>query len=456
MGAGRTPEAGMKPLFLAVAALSFAASASAAPDGRFDGRDGLPAPSASDAPAPATPSAAPLDTRLWVVLGAGDAAARSAAANAGVSIEELMPGKVGGFATPAALARAEAAGLKVLSQSPVAPRLGTLGFPAQDKDYHTYAQTVARLKSLAAAAPDVASLFSIGKTVQGRDIWALRLCRDAKGNAPSALPGAMFIGEHHAREHLSNEVPLALAGRLVENRSDADVARLLASRDITIIPTLNGDGAEYDITGDKYHMHRKNMRDNGDGSFGVDLNRNYGWGWGGPGASADSSDDTYRGPSAFSEPETKAVKGYIEAHSNIHVLLSYHTFSELVLYPWGGQEGPIEDQVALKAYKNMATEMGRMTGYTPEQSSDLYVASGDLTDWSWGEKGIFSFTFEMMPKSMWDGGFYPGTAAIATSIQLNWRPMLYLIDLADDPRRVAGAPSVAAFAFKPQVPEAVR
>ncbi|MFI5345517.1 MAG: M14 family metallopeptidase [Elusimicrobiota bacterium] len=445
----------MKPALLALAVWMSAASAHAAPDPRFDGGAGLPVPSASGPDAPKAPEASVPDPRLWVVLKAGDAQSRSLAADAGVSIEELLPGRVGGFATPKAVARAKAAGLKVISTSPIPGRLRGLGFPAQDKEYHTYAQTVAQLKALAEKAPDIASLFSIGKTVQGRDIWALRLCADAKGSAESKLPGALFVGEHHAREHLSNEVPLALAGKLVDGRGDPEVARLLATRDITIIPTLNGDGAEYDVEGDKYHMHRKNMRDNGDGTFGVDLNRNYAWGWGGPGASGDTSDDTYRGPSAFSEPETRAVKALIESHPNIKVLLSYHTFSELVLYPWGGKEGPIEDQAALKAYQAMAGEMGRMTGYTPEQSSALYVASGDLTDWSWGEHGIYSFTFEMMPKSMWDGGFYPGTAAIASSIQLNWRPMLYLIDLADDPRRAAGNASVA-FAFKSKGTEITR
>jgi len=445
----------MNPPLLALAVLLSVAPAQAAPDAGFDDGAGLPRPSAADGPAPQAPPSAPHDPRLWVVVAAGDAKTRSAAADAGVSIEELMPGRAGGFATPAAVARAKAAGLKVISAAPVGPRLRALGFPEQDKAYHTYAQTVAALRALAEKAPDIASLFSIGKTVQGRDIWALRLCPDAKGAAVSALPGALFIGEHHAREHLSNEVPLGLAGRLIDGRGDAEVARLLATRDVIIVPTLNGDGAEYDVEGDKYHMHRKNMRDNGDGSFGVDLNRNYAWGWGGPGASGDASDDTYRGPSAFSEPETRAVKDLIESHPNLKVLLSYHTFSELVLYPWGGQEAPIEDQTALKAYQVMAGEMGRMTGYTPEQSSQLYVASGDLTDWSWGAHGIFSFTFEMTPKSMWDGGFYPGTAAVATSIQLNWRPMLYLIDLADDPRRAAASPSVAAFAFKP-APEAVQ
>jgi carboxypeptidase T len=436
----------MKPLILAAAVVLSAARAWAAADPRFDGRAGLP--SASDGPAPATPKTQGVDNRFWVIVAAGDAKSRSIAANAGVSIEELRPGQIGGFATPKALARAKAAGLKVVSATALSERVGALGFPTQDNAYHTYDATVSELKSIAAAAPGLASLFSIGKTLQGRDIWALRLCPDAKDAAPSKLPGALFIGEHHAREHLSNEVPLALARKLVEGRGDPEVSKLLATRDITIIPLLNGDGAEYDVEGDKYHMHRKNMRVNADGSFGVDLNRNYGFGWGGGGASEDPNDETYRGPSAFSEPETQAVKAFVEAHDNLKVLLSYHTFSELVLYPWGHTDAPIDDADALKAYQVMAGEMGRMTGYTPEQSSALYIASGDLTDWSWGAHKIFSFTFEMTPKSMWDGGFYPGTAAIATSVQLNWRPMLYLIDLADNPRRVANSPSAAAFAFK--------
>ncbi|MFI5361621.1 MAG: M14 family metallopeptidase [Elusimicrobiota bacterium] len=439
----------MKPLALAAAALLAGSYAGAASDSRFDGRAGLPSVSDAGTPAPATPAEKDFDGRYWVVIAAGDAASRSAVANTGISIEELRPGRIAGFAAPRALARAQAAGLKVLSADRISDRVGALGFPAGDKAYHDYAQTVAELKSLAAKAPDIASLYSIGKTLQGRDIWALRLCPDAKGSAASKLPGALFIGEHHAREHLSNEVPLALAGRLVDGRNDPEIKRLLATRDITIVPMLNADGAEYDIDGDKYHMHRKNMAANGDGSLGVDLNRNYGWGWGGEGASADPSDETYRGPSAFSEPETQAVKAFIEAHSNIKVLLTYHTFSELVLYPWGGSNAPIDDADARKAYEVMAGEMGRMTGYTPEQSSALYVASGDLCDWSWGEHKIYSFTFEMTPKSMWDGGFYPGTAAIAKSVQLNWRPMLYLIDLADDPLRAGRSPELAAFSFKP-------
>ena len=438
----------MRSLPLLAALLLSISRAGAAPDPRFDGQKADRAtPLAMEDPrTPATPQTAPDEQRLWVVLAASDSRTRTAAATTGVSIEEVRPGQIAGFATPAALARARAAGLEVLSSETLFQRFGTRDFPAKDAAYHDFAETVAEMKSISGKAADIASLFSIGKTTQGRDIWALRLCADAKGAAASKKPGIAFMGMHHAREHLSNEVPLLLAKRLVENRTDPEVARLLAGRDIYVIPMVNPDGGEYDVSGDKYHMQRKNMSRNADGTVGVDLNRNYGWGWGGEGASGYPGDDTYRGPSAFSEPETKAVKAFLEGRKNLTTLLSYHTFSQLVLYPWGGSNEPIGDKNALKAYQAMAAEMGRMTGYTPMQSSDLYVATGDLTDWSWAELGIFSWTFELTPKSMWDGGFYPGTAAIATTVQANWRPMLYLIDLADDPRRAAKTPGLSSFA----------
>lgn len=437
----------MRVLSLLAALLLSVCRSHAAPDARFDGLKEADKPRpAVAAPATAEPRTSSDDPRLWVVLGAADSRARTIAATAGISIEEVRPGEIAGFATPASLARAQAAGLKLLSSQTLSQRFSAKDFPAKDSIYHNFAETVAELRAIAAKAPDIASLFSIGKTTQGRDIWALRLCPDAKGAAASRKPGIVFMGMHHAREHLSNEVPLLLAKRLVESRQDPEVARLLAGRDVYVIPMINPDGGEYDISGDKYHMQRKNMRKNADGSFGVDLNRNYAWGWGGEGASSDPGDDTYRGPSAFSEPETKAVRAFIEHTKNLTTLLSYHTFSELVLYPWGGSNEPIPDKEALKAYQVMAEEMGRMTGYTPMQSSELYVATGDLTDWSWAEHGIFSWTFEMMPKSMWDGGFYPGAPAIAASLQANWRAMLYLIDLADDPRRAAKGAGLTAFA----------
>ena len=129
------------------------------------------------------------------------------------------------------------------------------------------------------------------------------------------------------------------------------------------------------------------------------------------------------------------MKAFVEARTNLKILLSYHTFSELILYPWGGSNEQIADKKALEAFKAMAGEMAEMTGYKPQQSSDLYIATGDTCDWAWGARGIFAFTFELTPKSMWAGGFYPGANAVDTTVKNNIRPMLYLIDLSDDPLR---------------------
>lgn len=418
---------------LAAALVLLAANAAALPD-PFDGQGGE-APPVVSLKAPA--SAIAEDTRVWVEFEAPDKAARQTAVDAGVSVEEIKPGAAAGFATPEALERAKAAGLKVRSKVSLRQRFGAMDFPEKDSIFHNYKELEAAMRSLAASAPDVASVISIGKSTFGRDLWAVRLTKGARGTQRSDKPGVVFLGTHHAREHLSTEVPLLIARHIVDQRADAEIARLLETRDIYFIPMVNPDGVEYDIEGGKYHMHRKNMAKNPDGSTGVDLNRNYAWGWGGRGASSRPGDDTYRGPSAFSEPESKAVKAFVEARPNLKVMLSYHTFSELVLYPWGGSDDAIPDPKALAAFKNMAGEMGKMTGYTPMQSSELYVATGDTCDWAWGAKGIFAFTFELTPKSMWDGGFYPGAGVVQRVFQANIRPALYLIDLADDPYRAA-------------------
>lgn len=411
-----------------------AGSALALPDS-FDGK-GAKTPSVVTVKAPAS-AIGEADSRVWVELEAPGKAERQKAVDAGISVEEIKPGSAAGFATPKALERAKAAGLKVRATVTLRQRFGALDFPEKDAIYHNYKELEADMRSLAARAPDLVSVFSIGKSTRGRDLWAVRLTKGATGTQRSKKPGIVFMGTHHAREHLSTEVPLLIAKHLVDNRSDAEIARLLDTRDVYFIPMVNPDGVEYDIEGGKYHMHRKNMAKNSDGSTGVDLNRNYAWGWGGGGASPNPDDDTYRGPSAFSEPESKAVRDFVSARPNLKVMLSYHTFSELVLYPWGGSDDQIPDQKALAAFKNMAGEMGKMTGYTPMQSSELYVATGDTCDWAWGEKGIFAFTFELTPKSMWDGGFYPGAGVVSRVTQANIRPALYLIDLSDDPLRAA-------------------
>jgi carboxypeptidase T len=121
-------------------------------------------------------------------------------------------------------------------------------------------------------------------------------------------------------------------------------------------------------------------------------------------------------------------------------LLSLHSFSELVLYPWGHTYDPIGKKVGnaedLPVFEKMARDMAGWNKYTPQQSSDLYIASGDTTDWAYGERGVFAFTIELTPASMWDGGFYPEPTTIQPTFEANIRPFLYLIEYADNPKRV--------------------
>ncbi|MES2965251.1 MAG: M14 family zinc carboxypeptidase, partial [Bdellovibrionota bacterium] len=170
---------------------------------------------------------------------------------------------------------------------------------------------------------------------------------------------------------------------------------------------------------------------------------NYGFGWGTGGSSKRGNDDTYMGPAPFSEPETKSIRDFVEKTTNATVLLSFHTFSELILYPWGGKYDPVADAKDHSVFETMAKQMATWNGYTPQQASDLYIASGDTVDWAYGEHKIFGFTFELDPSSIWDGGFYPGQKVIPGVFAKNWQACLYMIGLADNPYRAIETPAAA-------------
>ena len=376
---------------------------------------------------------------------------RSHLANTGMSIEFVRSDSVWGFASGNSIEKIKHEHFKILGNFPrsvgrgghhgvldAPENLGEKDFPPADARYHNFAETKAALQGMVNNNIDIAKLVSIGKSVEGRDLWALHInsTPEALIDNTSQKPGMVYMGAHHAREHLSVEVPLMFADYLLKNRADPKVAALLESRDIWIIPMVNPDGAEYDIMTGSYKLWRKNRRDNRDGTFGVDLNRNYSFGWGTGGSSNDTSDETYMGPTAFSEPETQAIRDFINSHLNTKILLTCHTYSELILYPWGGKNESIPVPKDLKTFEKMATTMAAWNHYTPEQASELYIASGDTTDWAYGTHGIFAFTFELSPKSSFGGaGFYPGASVIDRVFQDDLQPMLYMLDLADDPYR---------------------
>lgn len=311
-------------------------------------------------------------------------------------------------------------------------------FPKKDSRFHNYDETKKVLNDLVSQYPNLAQIEVVGKSIEGRDILGIVISQ----NPAQAFnkPGIVFTGAHHAREHLSTEIPLLLAQTLLEQYSiDPQITQLVNNRQIFILPMINPDGAEYDISTGSYKMWRKNRRANRDGTYGVDLNRNYGYAWGTGGSSTTPRSDIFMGLEPFSEPESQAVRSFIEKHQNISILLSYHTFSKLILFPWGWSYDTISSKRDEAVFKKMASDMAVWNGYKPQQSSALYIASGDTCDWAYAEHHIFSFTFELDPESLFEGGFYPGQDIIQPVFQKNLKPALYLIDLADNPYRVLNA-----------------
>ncbi|MCY4644780.1 MAG: M14 family metallopeptidase [Bacteriovoracales bacterium] len=311
-------------------------------------------------------------------------------------------------------------------------------FPAKDDDYHNYDEVLRVIDDLVEEYPHIVESFSLGTTVEGRMIPLIRITHRDNRPMNFFVPGILFIGSHHAREHLSTEVPLLLAQHLADSYdSDPTIRKLIETRDIYIAPVLNIDGKLYDIKGKKYKRWRKNRAViEHSKARGVDLNRNYSYGWGTGGSSKNPGSDVYMGPKPFSEPETEAIKNFIETAPHIRILLSYHTYGELILYPWGGSKNNIggRDQ---KIFEKMAWDMSQWNGYTPMKSSDLYIASGDTCDWAYGVHQIYCFTFELSPRGrFFGGGFYPGEKIIDAVFRENIGPALYLMDYSDDPSRI--------------------
>ncbi|OHB70205.1 MAG: hypothetical protein A2W23_08115 [Planctomycetes bacterium RBG_16_43_13] len=311
------------------------------------------------------------------------------------------------------------------------PHAGTEGL------YHSYAELKNDFLQLQSAYPQIARVYDIGDSwekTQGmadRDILAIKISDNVAQEEDEAE--ILFIGEHHAREWISVEVPFYLAKYLVENyNTDPVVRSYVDNGEIWIVPMVNPDGHQYSIDVDR--MWRKNRRNNGDGSYGVDMNRNYSYMWGGPGSSGNSWSEIYRGPFAFSEPETQAVRNLALTH-NFQAMLTYHSYGQLILYPWGYTYSPAPDKQLLSYMTtHMADLIKGVNGkiYTPQQSSDLYISSGTTDDWFYGELGIFGFTIELRPE-----GYYPGFILPETEIIPTWEEnkpaALYLIQWSQLP-----------------------
>jgi murein tripeptide amidase MpaA len=324
----------------------------------------------------------------------------------GIDVWEVKPDHLILRGTEAQLDRLSSMGYHVEQLEDVERHLSTFAMAEAAEQYHSAAKLEEELRQLAEARPDIAELIEIGRSIEGRPILALRI-----GDRRGSVPKILFMGCHHAREWIAVEVPFLLAKELIERADEAPIAGWLTSGEVWVAPMVNPDGHEHSRAQER--LWRKNRRRNDDGSFGVDPNRNYGYMWGildVPTSSHVPSDETYVGPRAFSEPETQAVRDLVSCERFAGVI-TYHSYSQLILYPWGYTEKPIPDVQHREQMVGMAQEMQTLIQgvhgkiYVPQQSSELYPTAGDTTDWTYGTYGIPSFTVELRPRTFQEGGF---------------------------------------------------
>jgi carboxypeptidase T len=388
-----------------------------------------------------TPAA---DARSYRVEGPATAEDRSTISATGAAIDAVEKSAVVVTATATEARRIAGLGFTVTAEP--APDAMTMDFPSRDSAYHNYAEMSAQVQSIANASPGLVRRFSIGRSHQGRELWAVKVSDNVAADEPE--PEALFICGQHAREHLTVEMCLYLLRELTGTYgTDSRVRAIVDGREITIVFQVNPDGSEYDIAAGSYRSWRKNRQPNGGSQYvGTDLNRNWGFQWGCCGGSSGSpSSATYRGPSAFSAPETRAVRDYIASRvvggvQQIRTSIDFHTYSELVLWPFGYTFSDTAPGMGADQYATFAAlgrTMAGSNGYTPQQASDLYIADGTYPDWAWGVHRIFAFTFEMYPRGA-NPGFYPPDEVIGRETTRNRAAVLYLLEQSDCPYRAIG------------------
>jgi hypothetical protein len=354
--------------------------------------------------------------------------------------------------------------------------------------YRTVAEHYAHLDRLVATHPNLAVTVDYGDSWRkqndrpdGHDLRAICITKLRPGDCAltptTDKPRFFLMAAIHARELSASEVAWRWLDFLVEGYgNDPDVTALLDYSEMWVVPVANPDGRLLvEQGGERPTLQRKNANDalgdcanppTGSSQFGVDLNRNASFKWGLTGASDDPCSLVYRGAAPASEPETAALEALLSslfpdqrgpndsdaaALTTNGAMISLHSFSDLIILPWGtsvcgGFACPPEQRAPNDAgLRSFAFRMGAYNGYQVGQASEiLYPVNGATDDWLYGTLGIPAFTFEVGPATAPCGGFLPDYACQETFWSLNRDALLYAARTARQPYTSALGPTVRA------------
>ncbi|MER5884355.1 M14 family zinc carboxypeptidase [Streptomyces sp. NPDC001941] len=260
----------------------------------------------------------------------------------------------------------------------------------------------AEIVATAQSHPDTTKVVSIGKTLRGQDILALKVSKGAKKSKDGSKPATLYMSNQHAREWITPEMTRRLMHYYLDNYGkDQRVTKIVDSTELWFVLSANPDGYDFTHAAPENRQWRKNLRDNnGDGKItsgdGVDLNRNfaYKWGYDNEGSSPDPADETFRGTAPASEPETRALDAF-EKRIGFHYGINYHSAAQLLLYGVGWQVAtPTPDDVALKSLAGTPANPA-VPGYRSQLSSELYTTNGEADGHAANVNGMQMFTPEM-------------------------------------------------------------
>ncbi len=282
--------------------------------------------------------------------------------------------------------------------------------------------------------PNLASARTVIDTFHSTNGLPLNFIKISKNaNVNEDEPRVLYVALTHAREPMGMQQLVWFMWYMLENYGvNEEVAYLLDHAELYFIPCSNPDGYFYNQTTDPNGggMWRKNRRNNGGGTYGVDLNRNYGyeWGYDNQGSSPTTSSDVYRGPSAFSENETKAIK-WLAENRLFKLAIDHHCYSNILLFPWGYQTLHTPDHELFLSYSRKMTSENHFAYGVPGEL--LYTANGGTFDWYYGEQTTKQKIIAFSPEAgTADDGFWPQESRI-DDIALDFFAMnLYLARFA--------------------------
>lgn len=325
--------------------------------------------------------------------------------------------------------------------------------------YRTVSQLYADEDAFASTYPTLTQVITIGTSYEGRPLRVLKLTNN--NHAVSDKPRLFLMANIHGREFITPETAMQFARLLLESYGrDAEATWLLDWRQVYVLVTANPDGHAHNEVNFVYWRKNANpenqascTQDYQGNGYGTDLNRNSSFGWGGSGSSGYPCNAVYRGAHPASDLETLAIQDYVASLfpdqrgplitdaaplTTTGILVSLHSYGNLVLWPWGHTSDPAPNDAPLR---QLGMKLASYNSYIPQPASELYLASGTTDDWSYGTLGIASYTFEM-------GGalddFLPACDRYDALIQPNLAALLHAARVARAPYQLSDGPDVVA------------